>query len=150
MRWPKEVRAVVVTPVLPLETSKSRAVLPKTVERVDAVHNLQRAALLVAALGERRYDLIWDAMQDRLHQPYRQRLIPGLVNILAMPRMPGLLGVALSGAGPSVVALATGQFDEIGNAIAEQFRRNKLAAEIRCLTVAEDGFKMKEKASARR
>jgi homoserine kinase len=150
MRWPGDVRAVVVTPALLLETTKSRAVLPTTVKRTDAVHNLQRAALLVAALGERRYDLVWDAMQDRLHQPYRQKLIPGLRDILEMPRMPGLLGVALSGAGPSVVALATGGFDEIGKAIVEQFRRNKRAADIRCLTVAEDGFKMKEKPSDRR
>ena len=140
MCWPNDVRAVLVTPILPLETTKSRAVLPKTVERTDAVHNLQRAALLVAALEERRYDLVWDAMQDRLHQPYRQRLIPGLGDILAMPRMPGLLGVALSGAGPSVVALATERFDEIGEAIAQHFRRNKLNAEIRSLVVAKDGF----------
>jgi homoserine kinase len=141
MRWPKDIRAVVVTPVQPLETARSRAVLPKTVERADAVHNLQRAALLVAALKERRYDLIWDAMQDRLHQPYRLSLIPGLDDILTMPRMPGLLGIALSGAGPSVVALATEKFDEIGKAIAERFRRNKLTAKIRSLAIAEEGVK---------
>jgi homoserine kinase len=143
--WPKDIRAVVVTPVQPLETARSRAVLPKTVDRADAVHNLQRATLLVAALQERRYDLVWDAMQDRLHQPYRQSLIPGLGDILTMPRMPGLLGIALSGAGPSVVALATEKFDEIGKAIAERFRRNKLKAEIRLLAVADDGFKIKGK-----
>ena len=150
MRWPKEIRAVVVTPDLALKTPTARAVLPKRVERTDAVHNLQRAALLVAALEERRYELVWDAMQDRLHQPYRERLIPGLGDILAMPRMPGLLGIALSGAGPSVVALATERFEEIGKAIAEHFRRNKLSAEIRSLAIAEDGFKMKKVASARK
>ena len=70
-RWPKMIRAVAVTPLFELATKKSRAVLPKTVDRTDAVHNLQRSALLVAALEERRYDLIWDALQDRLHQTYR-------------------------------------------------------------------------------
>ncbi len=147
MSWPRHVRAVVVTPALPLDTIRSRAVLPKRVERSDAIHNLQRAALLVAAVQERRYDLIWDAMQDRLHQPYRQSLMPGLADILAMPRMPGLLGIALSGAGASVVALATGKFNDIGKAIAERFRRNKLKAEIRLLAVAEAGLKLKRKPS---
>jgi homoserine kinase len=145
MRWPQDIRAVVVTPALPLDTTRSRAVLPKSVERADAIHNVQRAALLVAAIQERRYDLVWDAMQDRLHHPYRQGLIPGLADILAMPRMPGLLGIALSGAGPSVVALATGKFSDIGKAIAERFRRNQVNVEIRLLAVAERGLKLKRK-----
>lgn len=116
-------------------------------ERADAIHNVQRAALLVAAIQERRYDLAWDAVQDRLHHPYHQGLIPGLADILAMPRMPGLLGIALSGAGPSVIALATGKFSDIGKAIAERFRRNQVNVEIRLLAVAEGGLKLKRKPS---
>ena len=77
----------------------------------------------LAALDTERYDLLWDAMQDRLHQSYRQALIPGLAAALQMPRMPGLLGVALSGAGPSVIALATKNFAEIGKAMASHFAR---------------------------
>ena len=120
-RWPKVIRLIVVTPNVKLETKKSRSVLPQTISRADAVHNLQRTALFVAALEERRYDLLWDAMQDRIHQGARQALIPGLADALALPRMPGLLGVALSGAGPSVLALATERYDEIGKAIARCF-----------------------------
>ena len=70
-RWPKVIRLIVVTPNVTLETKKSRAVLPQSVSRTDAVHNLQRAALFVAALEDRRYELLWDAMQDRL--PRRKR-----------------------------------------------------------------------------
>jgi homoserine kinase len=148
-RWPKMVRLIIVTPDLKLETKKSRAVLPPSVQRADAVHNLQRSALFVAALEERRFDLLWDAMDDRLHQTDRQSLIPGLAGILAMPRMPGLLGVALSGAGPSVVGLATERFDEIGKAIARHFERNGLDSKIRIMEAAQDGLVTTEKHSRR-
>jgi homoserine kinase len=139
-RWPKVIRLIVVTPNLKLETKKSRAVLPQSIPRADAVHNLQRSALFVAALEERRYDLLWDAMQDRLHQTPRQELIPGLAEVLSLPRMPGLLGVALSGAGPSVIALATDRFDEIGKAIARCFERHNLAPTIRNPEAAQEGI----------
>ena len=69
--WPEQIRIVAVTPDLILETNKARAVLPACVPREDAVHNLQRSALFVAALEDRRYELLWDAMQDRLHQSAR-------------------------------------------------------------------------------
>jgi homoserine kinase len=137
--WPEELRIVVVTPDLALETKKARAVLPATVSREDAVHNLQRSALLIAALGEKRFDLLWDALQDRLHQNSRAHLVPGLAAILQMPRAPGLLGIALSGSGPSVIALATDHFDAIGKSIALQFERHQLAATICCLDVAPGG-----------
>ncbi|MGA8223997.1 MAG: homoserine kinase [Candidatus Acidiferrales bacterium] len=142
--WPKEIRIVAVTPDLALETKKARAVLPSRVSREDAVYNLQRSALLIAALEEKRFDLLWDAMHDRLHQSCRGPLIPGLAGILQMPRAPGLLGIALSGSGPSVIALATDHFDEIGESIAGQFERHRLAVTIRCLDVSPDGHTLKE------
>ncbi len=144
-RWPKVIRLIVVTPNLKLETKKSRAVLPQSVSRADAVHNLQRSTLFIAALEDRRYDLLWDAMQDRLHQTARQALIPGLSEILALPRSPGLLGVALSGAGPSVVALATERFEEIGKTIARCFERHDLAPTIRNLEAAQEGIASSQK-----
>jgi homoserine kinase len=147
--WPKMVRLIVVTPTTGLETKKSRAVLAQTVSRTDAVHNLQRTALFVAAIEERRFDLLWDAMEDRLHQNARQSLIPGLGDVLNLPRMPGLLGVALSGAGPSVIALATDRFSEIGKAIASRFERNGVAASVRILEAAQDGLTATQQRSHR-
>jgi homoserine kinase len=144
LAWPKMIRVIAVTPAMELPTKKSRAALPAQVPRDDAVENLQRSALFIAALEARRYDLIWDAMQDRLHQHYRQKLIPGLTEVLAIPQMPGLLGLALSGAGPSVVALATAGFDEIGKAIAARFEHAGVAATIRFLEVAQDGISILE------
>lgn len=148
--WPKMIRITAVTPVLTLETKKSRAVLPESVQLKDAVHNLQRSALFVAAIEERRYDLIWDAMQDRLHQPHRQRLIPGLSEALAMPRIPGLLGLALSGAGPSIVALTMDRHAEIGRAIAAHFERHGLTSTIWHLEAAQEGLAVTEKRSRKK
>lgn len=144
-RWPKMIRLIVVTPSTMLETKKSRSVLPQTVSRADAVHNLQRTALFVAAIEERRFDLLWDAMEDRLHQSARQALMPGLSDVLAIPKMPGLLGVALSGAGPSVVALATDRFDEVGKAIAARFEKNGVSSTVRILEAAQEGLTATQK-----
>jgi homoserine kinase len=143
--WPKVIRLIVVTPNVKLETKMSRAVLPQAIPRADAVHNLQRTALFVAALEERRYEFLWDAMQDRLHQTPRQGLIPGLADALATPRMPGLLGVALSGAGPSVLALATERYEEVGKLIARPFEKQNLAPAVRILEAAQEGVLASEK-----
>ena len=137
--WPAEIRIVAVTPDLVLETTKARAVLPPSVARADAVHNLQRSALLLAALDEKRFDLLWDALQDRLHHRCRASLIPGLDDVLLIPRSPGLLGIALSGSGPSIIALATGHFDEIAHSIARHFERHRLACAIRLLDASPAG-----------
>ena len=148
--WPKVVRMVVVTPDFPLETEKSRAVLPPTFSRADAVHNLQRSALFVAALDERRFDLLWDALQDRLHQDYRKKLIPGLADVIAMPRSPGFLGAALSGAGPSVIAFATEKFEDVGRSIAAHFDKHGIRSTVRILEAAQEGLTWVHKSAAAR
>jgi homoserine kinase len=88
-------------------------------------------------------------MQDRLHQSFRQALIPGLAEVLAIPRMPGLLGVALSGAGPTVIALASKNFAQIGRAIAGHFERKGLSATVRNLAVAQEGIRVAGKPLAK-
>jgi homoserine kinase len=148
--WPKQIRVVAVTPKMTLQTAASRAALPQTVEHAAAVHNLQRTALFLGALDDKRYDLLWDAMQDRLHQSYRQPLIPGLAELLAIPRTPGLLGVALSGAGPTVIALATKSFLQIGKAIAGHFERKGLSSAVRNLAVAQEGIRLMGKPLAKK
>lgn len=134
--WPAKIRTVVVSPHSQLPTHVARAALPRTVSRVDAVYNLQRAALFVAAIAQQRYDTLWEAMHDRLHQPQRESLVPGLAAALALPRMPGLLGIALSGAGPSIVALVEGNEEEIGRRIAKCF---KVESTVRILDVDNEG-----------
>ena len=134
--WPSRVRVVIVSPHSQLPTHVARAALPRTVSRVDAVYNLQRAALFVGAIAQQRYDTLWEAMHDRLHQPHRESLVPGLATALALPRMTGLLGIALSGAGPSIVSLVESNEEEIGQRIAKCF---KVESTVRILDVDNEG-----------
>jgi homoserine kinase len=93
-------------PSASLATEKARALLPSTYSRADAVANVQNTALLVSAFALGRGDLLRTAMQDRLHQPYRMEACPLLPKLLPLTANPAVLGVALSGAGPSVLVIA--------------------------------------------
>lgn len=140
--WPAQVRVVVVSPHSQLPTHVARAALPRTVTRQDAVYNLQRATLFTAALVQQRYELFWEAMHDRLHQPQRESLVPGLAEALALPRMQGLLGLALSGAGPSIVALVDDNEEAIGARIASCFQAHGIESTVRILDVDNEGCRV--------
>lgn len=90
-------------PQASLSTKKARALLPATYSQEDAVFNVQRAALLVAAFAQGRLDLLSTAMQDRIHQPYRTEACPLMKALLPLASEKEIAGVALSGAGPSVL-----------------------------------------------
>jgi homoserine kinase len=137
--WPSHIRVVVVSPHSQLPTHVARAALPRTVSRIDAIFNLQRTSLFIAAIAQQRYELLWEAMRDRLHQPHRELLVPGLAEALALPRMPGLLGVALSGAGPSIIALVDGNEDEIGAKLSACFSPHQINSTVRVLDVDNEG-----------
>jgi homoserine kinase len=107
-------------PSVSLSTKKARALLPAHYTREDAVANIQATALLVAAFAQGRGDLLRPAMRDRLHQPHRMKaspLLPLLLPLAEMTENLGILGVALSGAGPSVLLIvgdeAPSTFDDI-------------------------------------
>jgi homoserine kinase len=104
---PATLRAVLFVPDLPMSTAHSRAVLPATYTREDATYNTSRVALLLAALQMERLDLLGTAMEDRLHQPYRQQLFPALGALIAAGREAGAHGVCLAGSGSAVLALVT-------------------------------------------
>jgi homoserine kinase len=88
-----------------LPTSKARAVLPGSYSRADAVANIQSVAMLGLAFAQARTDLLRVAMQDRIHQPYRAAICPLLPRLLPLAGNDGILGAALSGAGPSVLVI---------------------------------------------
>ena len=115
--WPDDVKIVLCIPEFEMDTTKMRSVLPREVTLTDAVFNTQRAALLQALISERRFDLFSEALRDRLHQPLRAPHGPGLTDILRMNDhandYPGLLGVAMSGAGSTTIAFATENYSQI-------------------------------------
>jgi len=123
---PPAIKAIVVIPNFHLPTEKARAALPKQVSLSDAVFNVNHASLLVAALATGNLALLKIAMQDRLHQPYRTKLIPGMNDVLAAAKDAGALATALSGAGPTLIAFAAEKYEAISQAMSEAFRMNKV------------------------
>ncbi|OAA68087.1 homoserine kinase [Niveomyces insectorum RCEF 264] len=152
--WSPTIKAVAIIPDFEVATAKAREVLPAEYPRPDVTFNLQRIALLPVALGQSPPDpdLIYLAMQDKLHQPYRQTLIPGLTGIvesMTPSSQPGLLGVCLSGAGPTILALATDHFDDIANRIIARFQEQGIRCSWRLLEPAEGTQVIREGQAAR-
>jgi homoserine kinase len=111
------VRWVVLVPELTSSTAEARAVLPATFTRTDAVFNVQRVALLLAALQSGRLDCLGEALDDRLHQPYRLRLFPWMPAVVEAARAAGALGCVLSGAGPSLLAVVPDEAEAVARAM---------------------------------
>jgi homoserine kinase len=119
---PEALRCVVFVPELEMPTGESRKLLPRELERQDAVHNIGRCALLVAAMAAGRLDALDLATQDVLHQPARAALFPAMFDIFRAAREAGALAVYLSGGGSSIMALATEREAAIGEAMAARAR----------------------------
>jgi homoserine kinase len=117
LQVPAEIGWVVLVPEAESSTREARAVLPDSIPRTDAVFNVQRVSLLLAALGAGRAELLGLAMHDRLHEPYRLRLFPWMTRVEAAARDAGALGCALSGAGPSILAAVEGSSDGVARAM---------------------------------
>lgn len=136
---PAGLKAVVAIPELEVETARARAVLPAQVSRPDAIFNLSRTAFVVAALATGDLQPLGWAMEDRLHQPYRAALIPGLMETIAAARAAGAAGASLSGAGSTILALATDRFAEIGAAMQAELARHGLRSRVEILDPEPDG-----------
>jgi homoserine kinase len=133
-RWPDHIRFVVATPDAELATSFARQVLPDQISMADAVFNLQRALLFVRALESGTFTDLREAMVDRWHQPARMDYVPGLADALALDH-PALLGVCLSGAGPSIAALAfESRTDEVAALLRDVYERRGIPQTIRILS----------------
>lgn len=137
---PDTLQFVLVVPDYALPTEKAREVLPAQFSRADAVHNLQRAAVLAAQLFSGRSDLSRILFDDRWHQPYRAALVPGLAEVLAL-KHPDLLGVCLSGAGPSILAFVRGSGAAISDAIRQTLQKNSIASQSYVLSADNLGAK---------
>jgi homoserine kinase len=103
---PKNLKVVVAVPDFAVSTTAARRALPDSVPHRDATFNVGRSGLLLGALATGEYQLLRIAMQDRLHQPYRSHLIPGLEDVIDAALANGAYGACLSGSGPTVLAFA--------------------------------------------
>jgi len=106
LAWHKDIIPVVAVPNFELSTAAARRVLPATYSRADAIFNIAHLGLLLRGLETGRGDWLREAMGDRIHQPYRQTLIPGYDAVAAAALEAGAYGLVISGAGPTLLALA--------------------------------------------
>lgn len=142
--WNNQIRCLAVIPEFEVKTDDSRAVLPAMYSKDDVVFNLQRLAVLTTALSHETPNrkLIFEAMKDRVHQPYRAQLIPGLKTVLSNvtpESCPGLCGVCLSGAGPTILCLVTDNFEAIAARVVGILRDSDVSCMWQLLDLAYDG-----------
>jgi homoserine kinase len=133
------VHVTIVLPDFDFPTKQARAILPKQVERKDAIYNISRAVLVTEALRTGDLDLLGKAMTDALHQPYRLPLIPGAQVAMDAARHAGAAAVALSGAGPSLIAFSSKQNPAVGAAMKRAFESAGLSARIFELGTSYEG-----------
>ena len=124
-----KLKLIVAVPDFPLSTRTARQVLPKTVPLKDAIFNISRASMLVAALIQGKENFLSSAFDDALHQPYRKNLVPGMNDVFAAAKKSGALGVALSGAGPCLIAFSAANKkieNEIATEMVQAFKENNI------------------------
>lgn len=134
--------AVVCVPDFELSTKKARGVLPETVYLADAVFNASRALLLTRALESGHVSRLPELMKDRLHQPYRAKLVPGLEDALAAATEAGAAGAALSGSGPTVFAFVEGRNASVGDAMVRAFSKHGVSSRWLALAVDHQGVRV--------
>ena len=135
-------KLVVAVPEFPLSTRLARSVLPEQVNMKDAVYNVSRAALLVAALTKGQPRFLRNAFADALHQPYREKLIPGMKDVFRAARRSGALGASLSGAGPCLIAYTLEDEEAVGQAMVEAFAKHEVEARALQLSLDAHGARV--------
>lgn len=122
------INVAVVLPAVDLPTQTSRAALPLQIPMKDATFNLGRAMLVVEALRSGDTSLLGQVMEDRLHQPYRLPLVTGAEQACSAARAAGAAAVALSGAGPSLIAFTPGDSHPAADAMRKAFEASGVSA----------------------
>ncbi len=142
--WPKELLVIVVVPDFELPTRISRELLPSKIPYGDATFNVSRTAYLLSSLLNKDWEGLKIGFQDRLHQPFRKDLVPGMEEVLNEGLKKGACGATLSGAGPTLVAFVNdkSKAEEIGKVMTEKWQEFKVKSNYRVLNVASDGVKV--------
>ena len=141
LSWPEEWDITVCIPDFELSTEIARSVLPKEVPMQDAIYNAKHLAMLIQALNNKDAKLMKSALKDRLHQPYREKLVPGMHEIMeAFKHEDGVLGCVLSGAGPSMLVISHKyDLDKIKSTVKDIWEAQNIKVDCRTLKVEEQG-----------
>lgn len=130
---------VVAVPDFFLSTKAARKVLPEKVPMQDAIFNIGRSSMLVAALIKGNIRFLRHAFEDALHQPYRESLIPGMADVIKAAKREGALGACISGAGPCIIAYTVEHPHEVASAMEQAFAKNSVKAKALILDVDRRG-----------
>ena len=141
-RFPDVLKAVIFTPSFPMDTVAGRKLLPSAYPKADVTFNTGRVALLLAALQTGHYEVIGEAMQDRLHQPYRLALFPAMPEIIEAAIAAGAYGASLSGGGSSLIALASTNFHPILQSMQEAARSSGIDGSGMILSADQQGARV--------
>ena len=136
---PEDLRAVLFIPDISMPTDQARALLPAEVPRRDAVYNMGRVALLVRAFATGDLAYLATATEDRLHQPARQQIFPAMKNIFRAAMSAGALGVFLSGAGSTVLALTKGKEFTVGYEMADAANKSGVGGRVKVTRPSNQG-----------
>ena len=141
LKWPEEWDITVCIPDFELSTEIARSVLPKEVPMQDAIFNAKHLAMLIQALNTKDENLMKVALKDRLHQQYREKLVPGMVDIIdAFKHEDGVLGAVLSGAGPSMLVISYKyDVDKIRSIVKDIWEKQNIKVDVRTMKVEEQG-----------
>jgi homoserine kinase len=138
--WHSEIVPVVAIPNFELSTSEARRVLPTCYSRADAVFNMAHLGLLIRGLETAKAEWLRTALQDRIHQPYRQTLIAGFDSVQTAAIAAGAYGLVISGAGPTLLALTTlTQANAVEEAIATAWKSERITAQVKALRLDDRG-----------
>lgn len=138
--WHDQIIPVVAIPNFELSTQEARQVLPAQVSRADAIFNIAHFGLLIRALATGRGDWLQTALQDKLHQPYRQALIPAYEAVQTAALKGGAYGMTISGAGPTVLALVDPmQAEAVATAMTEAWQQQGISVQARSLAIDTQG-----------
>jgi homoserine kinase len=125
-----QINVIICLPDFQLSTQEARTALPDHYPKEDVIFNISRSSLLIFALINQKYELLRNAMQDRIHQPYRLSLIPGAEDAINMAYQNGAYGVALSGAGPGIIAIYEKEYTKIAESMKFAFQKKGLESRI--------------------
>lgn len=141
LNWPKDWNITVCIPDYELATNIARSVIPESIPIKDAVFNLKHSAMLIEAICTQDKELMKIALKDKLHQPYREKLIPGMKEIKeALQYEENIMGVVLSGAGPALIVISHGgNLDKIKEIVSRVWLNLNVKSDILTLPVEETG-----------
>jgi homoserine kinase len=139
---PQELDLIVAIPEFTLPTKVARKVLPQTLPFADAVFNVSRTALLIGALCQGQFESLKYALEDKVHQPYRKKLITGIDEVFKAAVDAGALGATISGAGPTLIAFAQDSSAKIGESMVNAFAQAGIKSKYQWLKIDCGGAKI--------